>query len=356
MTLTARFHLQRGPFTLKIDLTLPDSGVTAIFGPSGCGKTTLLRALAGLEQASEGYLKVGNQIWQDHSVFVPAWKRAVGYVFQEPSLFEHLSVEDNIAYGMKRRCPQREIAQENSLDILGIRHLLSRMPHQLSGGEQQRVAIARALAAQPEMLLMDEPLAGLDSARKNEILPYLEALHAELSIPIIYVSHDRSEVIRLAEHLVLMNQGKVTAQGSVSQLLCEPELSPSPSDTESIIEARMTEFNAQFSLNRLTFSGGSFFLTGSALPTGKKIRVQIRSADVSLSLKKPSGSSILNILACEVQQITHASAGQVLVQLKAGSGILFARISQKSAHDLDLTTGLQLFAQIKAVAICPRAL
>ncbi|MGA7303844.1 MAG: molybdenum ABC transporter ATP-binding protein, partial [Rhodothermales bacterium] len=219
MTIDARFHIERDAFDMDVDLSVPAYGVTALFGPSGCGKTTLLRAIAGLERHSGGFLKVGDSIWQDQDVFLPPHRRPIGYVFQEASLFPHLSVRGNLDYG-KKRVPDSErlLPLDQAVALLGIEPLLERKPNSLSGGERQRVAIARALAVSPRLLLMDEPLASLDLQRKQEILPYIESLRRELEIPVIYVSHLPDEVARLADHMVLLEAGRVRASGSVQEL------------------------------------------------------------------------------------------------------------------------------------------
>jgi len=220
MTIEARFCIDSGDFTLDIDLSIPGQGVTALLGPSGCGKTTLLRAIAGLECCRDGFLKVGNMIWQDARRFAPPHQRPLGYVFQEASLFAHLSVRGNLEYGVKRvPKTERKVSVDKAIELLGIGALLERRTDQLSGGERQRVAIARALAVSPEILLMDEPLAGLDLARKQEIIPYLESLHNELDIPVIYVSHSPDEVARLADHLVLLEAGRIKAAGALGDML-----------------------------------------------------------------------------------------------------------------------------------------
>ncbi|MDP2021255.1 MAG: molybdenum ABC transporter ATP-binding protein, partial [Hydrogenophaga sp.] len=216
--LTLQTRLVRDAFTLDLALTLPGRGLTALFGASGSGKTTCLRVLAGLEPAASGHLSVGGELWQDSArgLFVPPHQRALGYVFQEASLFDHLSVRDNIRFGYRRTpAVQRRYGWDHGLELLGIGHLLQRMPHELSGGERQRVAMARALATSPRVLLMDEPLAALDTPRKAEILPWLEQLHQKLDIPVVYVTHSADEVARLADHLVLLEQGRVMAQGPV---------------------------------------------------------------------------------------------------------------------------------------------
>ena len=353
MTIEANFKIDRGEFSLDVDLAIPESGVTAIFGHSGCGKTTLLRAIAGLEHAPEGYLKVGDQIWQDSKQFLPPHKRPIGYVFQEPSLFAHLNVQSNLEYGLKRLKDQtQKISLNQAIELLGIGNLLKRSPHQLSGGEQQRVAIARALAVSPAMLLLDEPMAALDQKRKREILPYLESLHNELDIPILYVSHSRTEVARLADHMVLLSDGKVAATGTVSELFSrlDLELAHEP-DTETVIEAEAIKYDETYAINYLDFSGGRFIVAGKELPTGKKVRLQVLARDVSIALSKPEKTSILNIFPATVEELAEEGSSRVTVRLMLGSVPLLSRITKKSAEHLGLKTGVEVYAQIKSVAL-----
>lgn len=224
MTIDARFEINRGSFKLDIDLSIPSNGVTSLFGPSGSGKTTLLRAIAGLEHHRKGFLKVGNTLWQGNGYFLPAHKRSIGYVFQEASLFPHLNVQKNLEYGFKR-IPEgcKKVSLADAVDLLGIHHLLERKPDTLSGGERQRVAIARALAASPELLLMDEPLAALDTESRLEILPYLESLSEEMKIPMIYVSHAVEETLRLADYFILLEAGQVIESGSAAEVTTIPD-------------------------------------------------------------------------------------------------------------------------------------
>ena len=238
MSIRARLQHAYPGFALDVDLELPGRGVTAIFGPSGCGKTTLLRCIAGLERRAQGYLCVDDQVWQDDTkrIFVPVHQRSLGYVFQDASLFAHLSVSQNLNYGMQRvPVALRRVSLEQSIALLGIAQLLQRRPDALSGGERQRVAIARALASSPRILLLDEPLAALDAPRKAEVLPYLEKLHSELDIPVLYVSHAIDEVSRLADHLVLMKAGTVVASGRAEDLLTRLDLSLAHGDTAGAV-------------------------------------------------------------------------------------------------------------------------
>lgn len=356
----ARLKLKRADFTLDVDLLLPGRGFIALFGPSGCGKTSLLRSFAGLERAQPGQVRVGAAVWQDDAagIWVPTHQRALGYVFQEASLFEHLSVRANIAYGQKRAIAARQAqpathALERAIDLLGIGHLLDRRPATLSGGERQRVAIARALAAQPRVLLMDEPLAALDAARKAEVLPYLETLQRSLDIPVLYVSHALDEVSRLATHLVLLDAGSVRASGSAEAMVARLDLPMAQGDAAAtIVEGVLTDHDAAEHLSTVAFAGGDL-LVGSSLARslGQKLRVRVQARDVSLTLEHQHGTSILNILPVTVVETREDSPGQWMVALDAGGARLLARITQRSALALGVEPGRALFAQVKGVAL-----
>lgn len=349
----ARFRVDRGAdFSLDVDLTLPGQGVTALFGHSGSGKTTCLRAMAGLERAANGYVALGDEVWQDETRghFRPPHRRALGVVFQDACLFPHLSVRGNMEFGQKRtRCttPLPDVA-----DLLGIAHLLDRSPQQLSGGERQRVAIARALLAAPRLLLMDEPLAALDLKRKLEILPYLERLHRELDIPVIYVSHAPDEVARLADHLVLFDNGKAIASGPLNAVLGRIDLpSAFADDAGIVIEARIAAHEAD-DLTRLEFPGGPIFVSRRPEAIGTILRCRIHARDVSLALVPQAHSSILNCVGATVVNLAPTDTpGHVLVKLEAGGNPLLARITRRSAEKLEIRPGLALRAQIKAVAL-----
>ncbi len=359
----ARFRIQRKDFALDVALTLPGRGISALFGHSGSGKTTCLRAMAGLERAPEGYFALGNEVWQDEArgLFVPTHQRAAGVVFQEASLFPHLSVRGNMEYGQvrasRRACnnhsnTDRRYALPEVADLLGIAPLLDRSPGQLSGGERQRVAIARALLTAPRILLMDEPLAALDLKRKLEILPYLERLHRELAIPIIYVSHAPDEVARLADHLVLLDQGQVVASGRLNDVLSRIDLpSAFADDAGVVIEARIAAHEAD-DLTRLEFPGGQIFVSRHDEALGTLLRCRVHARDVSLTLVPQEQSSILNCVAATVLDLAPTDTpGHVLVRLDAAGEPLLARITQRSALKLGIRPGLALRAQIKAVAL-----
>ena len=353
MSIEARFCIDRGGFSLDVDLRVPARGVTALFGPSGCGKTTLLRAIAGLERYRDGVLKVGDMIWQSAGRFVPPHRRALGYVFQEASLFAHLSVRRNLEYGVKRvPREQRKVALEQAVELLGIAPLLDRKPARLSGGERQRVAIARALAVSPRLLLMDEPLASLDVNRKQEILPYIESLHNELDIPVIYVSHSPDEVARLADYLVLLEAGRVVGAGDIHGMLTRLD-SPLAHghDAESLIDAAVAGHDDTYHLTHLDFAGGRFTVIRKPLPVGSAVRLRVAARDVSLTLEHQSGTSILNIFPAIIDELIPEGDAQVTVRLMVGGVPMLARVTRKSASVLDLKPGKSVYAQAKSVAL-----
>ena len=351
----AKFRVDRNNFKLDVDLTLPGRGISALFGHSGSGKTTCLRAMAGLERTTNGYFALGDEVWQDEAQnrFIPTHQRALGMVFQEASLFPHLSVRGNIEFGQKRASTAgKGFALPEIAELLGIVHLLDRSPSQLSGGERQRVAIARALLTAPKILLMDEPLAALDLKRKLEILPYLERLHRELAIPIIYVSHAPDEVARLADHLVLLDQGQVVASGPLNAVLSRIDLPAAFADDAGVVIEASIAAHEVDDLTRLEFTGGSILVTRRPEPLGTWLRCRIHARDVSLALIPPTQTSILNCVSAVVVDLAPTETpGHVLVRLDVAGEPLLARITQRSAHKLDIRPGLALKAQIKAVAL-----
>ena len=354
----ARLQVAFDDFRLDVDLQLPGRGVSALFGHSGSGKTTCLRCLAGLERADQAYIEVNGEVWQDSArqYFMPPHQRPIGYVFQEASLFPHLSVKNNLIFGWRRIAQhQRQVGLEHACELLGISHLLARKPDTLSGGERQRVGIARALLTSPKVLLMDEPLAALDGPRKREILPYLERLHDQLQIPLIYVSHAQDEVARLADHLVLLEQGKVQASGPISQTLARLDLPLAlQEDAGVVIEGEVDAHDAAYQLLDLKLPGSDLRLrlTHEALAQGARLRVKVQARDVSLSLADDSRSSILNRLPVRVCALRAGdNPAQMLVSLDADGTALLARVTRYSSDQLGLHEGQQLWAQIKSVAL-----
>ncbi|MFT3812195.1 MAG: molybdenum ABC transporter ATP-binding protein [Acidovorax sp.] len=350
----ARLHIERPTFTLDVDLRLPGSGVTALFGPSGCGKTTCLRALAGLERAPRGRVAVNGEVWQDDNVWRPTHRRSLGYVFQEASLFNHLSVRGNIEYGLRRVPPaRRRVPLEHAVELLGLSALMDRRPATLSGGERQRVGIARALAASPALLLMDEPLAALDAPRKAEVLPYLDRLQRTLDIPVVYVSHSQDEVARLARHLVLLRAGRAVAVGPTQDLMARLDVALAQGDAAAaVVPATVARHDAHDHLTTVRFACGELQLVSTqARPVGQPVRLRVQARDVSLALTRPESTSILNIVPARITALREDGPGQAMVALDAGGTTLLARITQRSATTLALAPGQNVYAQIKAVAL-----
>ena len=338
----ARFKLSYGQsstrcFELNIDINIPGRGITAIFGGSGSGKTSLLHCIAGLEKKASGSLSVNGERWQDSSVFLPTHKRSLGYVFQEASLFEHLTAMGNLRYAIKR---SNQIAKselfKQVVNVMGIENILEQFPQQLSGGEKQRVAIARALLTQPKLLLMDEPLASLDTPRKLEILPYLERLRSRFDIPILYVSHAVDEIVRLADHGVIMQQGNVIAQGGITELFSRADLPLGVSnEVGAILECKVVQRDEQWHLMRVAFDGGELWLPNVEDKQGHSQdysenhsedhtqnntqRIRVLASDVSLTLTPHTDSSILNVLWGEIVEIINdQDPAMSLVRLKLG--------------------------------------
>ncbi|MDV9034333.1 molybdenum ABC transporter ATP-binding protein [Pseudomonas sp. RAC1] len=357
--LKARLKLARDTFTLDVDLDLPSRGISALFGHSGSGKTSCLRCLAGLEQADEAFIQVNGEVWHDteRNLFVPPHRRPLGYVFQEPSLFPHLSVRGNLAFGWRRvAASERKVELDQACQLLGIGHLLERKPSTLSGGEAQRVGIARALLSSPRLLLMDEPLAALDGPRKREILPYLERLHDELDIPVVYVSHAQDEVARLADHLVLLEQGKVMASGPIGPTLARLDLSLAQSeDAGVVLEGVVVGHQPDYGLFDLRLPGAvgpTLRIAHQHLQVGSTLRLKVQARDVSLTLAQDTTSSILNRLSVTVGECRAAdNPAHVLVSLDAAGNPLLARITRYSADQLHVQPGQRLWAQIKSVAL-----
>ncbi|CRM76717.1 molybdenum ABC transporter ATP-binding protein [Pseudomonas sp. 35 E 8] len=353
-----RLQLTYSGFALEVDLHLPGRGVTALYGHSGSGKTTCLRCIAGLERAEDGFIQINDEVWQDsrNGVFVPPHKRAVGYVFQEASLFAHLPVRANLEFGLKRiPRQQRRVDMAQATQLLAIGHLLDRNPQHLSGGERQRIGIARALLTSPKLLLMDEPLAALDSQRKGEILPYLERLHDELDIPVLYVSHAQDEVARLADHIVLLSDGKALASGPIGETLARLDLPLARGDDAGVvINGTVSAYDEHYQLLTLQLPDSALHMRVAHAPlaVGKALRIKVQARDVSLSLQAEEHSSILNRLPVTVtQEVPADNSAHVLVRLNAGDTPLLARITRFSRDQLQLHPGQTLWAQIKAVAV-----
>jgi len=350
----ARFHCALPGFELDVDLALPGRGITAISGPSGCGKTTLLRCMAGLQPAC-GEMRVGAEVWQTADRSRPVHQRPLAYVFQEAHLFPHLTVRRNLEFGY-RRIParQRQIGFEDAVHWLGLEALLERMPSGLSGGECQRVAIARALLTSPRLLLMDEPLSALDRASKQNILPYLEQLRDILAIPVIYVSHSGAEIARLADHLVLMEQGQVQAQGPLQEVLARSGQPLSPENEAGVVlEGYLCQWDERWQLAQFDFGEGRLWLPHPRpVQPHKRLRVQVLARDVSLALQENREQSIQNLLPARIEQIqTEVSPGTSLVRLHCGRTPFLSRLTTRAVHQLGLQPGRQVWMQIKTAAL-----
>ncbi|MFT6914895.1 MAG: molybdate transport system ATP-binding protein [Motiliproteus sp.] len=348
-----RFEAEAGDFSLAVELQLPGQGVTALFGHSGSGKTLLLRCIAGLHR-TRGELSVNGKTWQDASRFMAVHQRPLAYVFQEASLFPHLSVRRNLEYGYRRVAVwERRISFEQAVDWLGLEHLLTRMPDRLSGGERQRVAIARALLTSPQLLLMDEPLSALDMPSKREILPYLEQLNNSLSIPVLYVTHAADEVARLADHLVVLEKGRALACGPLTETLARLDL-PIRQDEDAgvVISAHIAERDSRWHLARAAFAGGSLWVKDSGLPLGQPVRLRVLARDISLAKSRHDDQSTLNLLPARITDIVgNDHPAVVLVRILIGSTPLLARLTARSVAALGLHPGDPVWVQIKSVAV-----
>lgn len=352
----AQFQLQRAEFQLALDMQLPSQGITAIFGPSGCGKTTLLRAIAGLESCQQAQMSLGEECWHDSSrdYCLPTHQRPLGYVFQEASLFEHLDTAANLRFGYRLLAPeQRHIEFDQVVDSLGLSKLLKRRPHQLSGGERQRVALGRALLRSPRLLLCDEPLSALDHDSQDAILHYFEQIQRQFALPWLYVTHSPREVARLADHLVLLDQGQVLAQGPVAELLTRTDLPLARrADAESLLQARVLAHDHHYQLTRVRCHGGEDLLLPKLdRPIGAEVRVQVLAKDVSLARDNTGSNSFLNVLPTQVESVSADEGPFALVRLRLKEQSLLARITRKSADDLLLQAGMPIYAQVKGVAL-----
>ncbi len=356
--LHAQFSLSFATFHLDIVMDVPTQGITVVFGPSGCGKTTLLRCLAGLERAPGGYLKLGENIWQDENqgIFLPLSRRPIGYVFQEPRLFPHLRVQDNLLYGWKRTpTPSRQIHIDQVVDVLDLDHLLDRRPVHLSGGEQQRVAIGRALLRNPQLLLMDEPLSSLDPHRKQEILPFIQRLDAEFQIPVIYVSHDVQEIVQLAQRVLFLKAGTIVSSGPVHEVFSHlhlRDLVPA-SDIGAILDTQVAHHDLEYGLTQLAFPGGQLSVPQQSRRVGESVRVHILAKDVSIVANHPSfQTSVLNVFKAKILDIQPQDSAHPFVDIQLDIGVpLLATITRKSLRTLNLQIGQAVYAQIKTVSL-----
>jgi molybdate transport system ATP-binding protein len=345
-----------GEFTLDARFTCRAAGITALLGRSGAGKSSLVNMLAGLLRPERGRIVLRGQTLFDsqRGIDLAPERRRLGYVFQEARLFPHLSVRHNLLYGFRRApASERPLGLDRVVGLLGLEALLERRPGALSGGEKLRVALGRALLANPRLLLMDEPLAALDQPRKDEILPVIERLKSELDLPVVYVSHAMQEIVRLADTLVLMSNGRIEAVGPLEQLTSRLDLRPLTGRDEAgaVLSATVAGQDKMFGLTELRFPGGRLRVPHLNLPLGETLRVQIRARDVSIALSPPKDISILNVIPCVIEEIGEEKAPQVDLRLSAGGAPIWARITARSRAALQLKPGLQVYALVKSVAI-----
>ncbi|WGF89641.1 molybdenum ABC transporter ATP-binding protein [Marinivivus vitaminiproducens] len=360
MKLEVQARHRQGAFALDAGFT-SEGGLTALFGPSGSGKTTLIGILAGLVRPDEGRVALDGMVLLDteRRIDLPAHRRRVGYIFQEGRLFPHLSVRRNLLYG--RWFAPRD-GEGHGLDevveLLGIGHLLGRRPSRLSGGEKQRVAIGRALLAKPRLLLMDEPLAALDQARKDEILPFIERLRDTTQVPIVYVSHALAEVTRLATQIVVMREGRTVASGPTADLMRRVDLPGFSVRAEAgvVIEVEVTGHDEAHGLTALRAAAGDLLVPRLAVPAGTRLPLQIRARDVMLATERPHGLSALNILEGTVSAVGPAEGSIVDIRVECRGDRLVARLTRRSVDMLGIVPGRPVYAVVKAVAFEPRTL
>ncbi len=356
MTLSAQIeHSFRG-FRLAMDFSIDRPGLTALFGPSGSGKSTCINAISGLLKPKKGHIEInGRPVFDSASgLNLPAQQRRIGYVFQDARLFPHLTVTRNLDFGA-RRSPEPPSRAERTrvIEMLGIGHLLKRRPAGLSGGERQRVALGRALLMKPSLLLLDEPLAALDQARKAEILPHLERLRDEARIPIVLVSHALDDVARLADDIVVVNEGRSVAAGPVDEILSRLDLVALTGQSEpmSVITADVLHHDAEGGLTELGFNGGRLWVARIEADPGAQVRLRIAARDVMLALEPPARISATNMIRGHVAEIGTGPGPYCDIRLVCGGSILLARITRRSAERLGLGPGREVIAVIKAVSV-----
>lgn len=352
--LKARLVLERGnDFQLRVDCEIPLRGVTAIYGPSGSGKTSLLYCLAGLLAAQQGSeLVAGDRIWQQGDTVLAAHQRKIGFVFQDSQLFPHLSVEGNLSYAQQRQTGNSGPTREQVVQWLQLDALLQRNIQQLSRGQQQRVAIGRALLSAPDILLLDEPLANIDLASRNQILSHLEQLQRDIQLPMIYVSHDMEELAQLADWLLVMDAGRVTAAGPMLELCSQMELAIAHEEqAAAIVTAAVSGHDAQYGLSELLLEGQPLYVPAVSSRPGSTMRLRIPARDVSICLQAPQQTSILNILEATISEIEDSDSPRLLLRLQVGEQFLLARLTRKSIDTLQLRMGDTVYAQVKSVAL-----
>ncbi|WP_330960088.1 molybdenum ABC transporter ATP-binding protein ModC [Photobacterium sp. 53610] len=354
--LELNFEKQLGQLRLDVDVRLPETGITALFGRSGAGKTSFINIVSGLTPPDHGTLKLESRVLCDtrQGIHLPPEHRNIGYVFQDARLFPHYRVRGNLRYGCQGK--SNDALFDEVIHLLDIAHLLNRFPSALSGGEKQRVAIGRALLSQPDMLLMDEPLASLDLPRKQELMPYLESLAKSVKIPVLYVSHSLDEILRLADHMVVLEQGKVIAAGELTDVWGSSVMRPwlSPKEQSAVLQLKVTQHHAIYPLSQLEIAAGvPLWVSRVRRPEGEFIRVRIHANDVSVTRIKPEQTSIRNVLPAIVEGIEQHQyhVDIVVLHLLIGHSRLTANITPWALDELQLSVGESLYVQIKGVSL-----
>ncbi|MGB6355590.1 MAG: molybdenum ABC transporter ATP-binding protein [Steroidobacteraceae bacterium] len=346
---------RRGSFSLDARFELPTPGAAALFGRSGCGKSTLVNIIAGLLDADAGRVSLDERILLDTAqrIEVPPEKRRIGYVFQDARLFPHLSVAANLRYGERRAPGSRYVSLDTVIGLLGLGSLMDRRTHRLSGGERQRVAIGRALLSQPSLLLLDEPLASLDAARREEVLPYLESLRDQLAIPMVYVSHDFDEVLRLATHVVLMESGRTIAQGNVADMSLNADLRTivGADAVGAAVDGIVLGTDPSSGLVRIQVGHGELRLQAANAAVGARLRVQLLARDLIVATEAPRNLSVRNVLSGTVTAVTSDSADSNLIAIDIGGPVVMARVTREASRELALVPGLAAWVLVKAVSL-----
>ncbi|MFT6957076.1 MAG: molybdate transport system ATP-binding protein [Halieaceae bacterium] len=351
-TLALDIRCTLSAFTLQLACELPLSGATAIYGPSGSGKTTLLECIAGLRRAQSGSKILFNQqVWQSGDKTLPCWQRDIGFVFQDARLFPHLSVKQNLLYA-QQRSRKSTLTLARVSQWMELEELLQRSPAELSGGQKQRVAIGRALLSGPQLLLLDEPLANLDSAARNRCLQALRSIQEELALPMLYVSHDIEEICQLAEHIIVLDRGTLREQGPLLAITSRLDTQLAHQERAAAVALGcISHHDETFGLTALDVEGQTLWVNHLPCEPGSMRRIRIPARDVSVCRNLPEASSILNILAVTLVEIETSGNAQVLLRLQLGEQFMLARITRKSASELDLNLGDRLYAQIKSAAL-----